>query len=281
MRSRTAWISAAATAIALSITVDAAADDACNEAYTQTQILRRAGKLRAARQAIFTCSQETCTSAVRTDCVKWADEIERALSTLVFDVRKPDGTEVTDVKVYAGEELLASTIDGRQVSMDPGEIVLRFVRGAEVIEKRVVIREGEKFRTLRVELSASATTSPIAPPPPPRAKVEATVEDGAARPAASARGLPTASWILGGVAASGFLTFGVLAGVGYGNESDLRDGCFRTLSCSPDDVSSVRTQYLVGDIGLGIGIVSLAAAVGLWLLDRGAPASRAATGEAK
>jgi len=269
---RAAWLSRAVVLAGILGVAEAHADDSCNEAYTQTQVLRRAGKLRAARQALITCSQETCTSAVRTDCVKWADEIERALSTVVFDVRRHDGTEVTDVKVYAGGELIASSIDGRQVAMDPGDTVLRFVRGADAVEKRVLIREGEKFRTLRVDLPAAATIA--APPPPPAAAPPPPPAERAAD--ASSWEVPTASWILGGVSLAGFVTFGVLASVGYGSEGDLRDGCFRTLSCSSADVSSVRTQYLVGDIGLGVGIVALAAAVGVWLVERSAP--RAAAG---
>jgi hypothetical protein len=75
----------------------------------------------------------------------------------------------------------------------------------------------------------------------------------------------------------GLATFGVLASVGYANERALRSGCHVTDACSHSDVASVRTQYLVGDVALGVGIVSLAVAVGYWALNRpGAGAASAA-----
>ena len=249
----------------------ALAADTCDEAYTQAQILRRSGKLRSAKQALVFCSQESCVSAIQTDCVKWTEEVDRSLSTVVFDVRLPDGSEVTDVQVYAGDELVAPSLDGRHVSLDPGETVIRFVRGSQSVEKRALIREGEKLRTIHVELPAEGAPSsppPQAPPPPELSSPGA----GSGKP------IPTMSWVLGGVGVAGLATFGALAGIGYANESTLRDGCFKTDSCAPSDVQSVRTEYLAGDIALGVGVVSLAVAVGYWLFS--AP-QQAATARAR
>ncbi len=261
----------------------ALADDTCDDAYTQAQLLRRSGKLRGAKQALVSCSQESCTSAIQLDCLKWSDEVDRALSTVVFDVRLPDGSEVTDVRVYAGDELVAPSLDGRQVFLDPGDTVIRFVRGSQSVEKRALIREGEKLRTIHVELPAEGASSGSQPQAPRELRAPPSTE-AAGSSVGSDKPVPPLSWVLGGVGVAGLATFGVLAGMGYANESTLRDGCFKTGSCNPSDVETVRTQYLVGDIALGVGVVSLAVAVGYWLFSappRTATARAVARGAAK
>jgi hypothetical protein len=269
------WRTALLFGLVLSLPATAFAEESCNDAYGRAQVLRKAGKLRATKQALVACSQETCSSAVRTDCLKWTDEVERALSTVVFDVRLADGSEVTDVRVYAGGELVASTLDGRQIALDPGEAVLRFVRGSEALEKRVVIREGEKFRTIRIDFPRAPAPGAAAVAPAP-APVAAPPVQPLPEPAPeSPRSIPTLSWVLGGVAVAGFATFGVLASTGYAKESSLRDDCLGTRSCASSDVQSVRTQYLIGDIALGIGVASLAGGIAYWLLNRPARASTA------
>ena len=255
----------------------ASADDGCVDGYTQAQVLRRTGKLRAAKKALVSCSQETCSSAIRIDCFKWAEEIERALSTVLFDVRLADGSEVTAVKVYVDEELVASTLDGRQTSLDPGEVTLRFVYESQSMEKRAVIREGEKFRTIRIEFPAKAAIGPAAPPA--AARQPAPVPH--AEPPSFARPVPALSWVLGGISVTGFVTFGVLAGTGFAKERELRNGCFVTDSCSGSDVSSVRTQYLVADIALGVGLVGLAAAAVYWLVRPPAPTAAVTAGSGR
>jgi len=87
------------------------------------------------------------------------------------------------------------------------------------------------------------------PPVPAAEPVAPAVE-----PAGRSRTIPLVlvGWVVIGVA--GFAVFGAL---GRGEESDLKQDC--APQCSDQQVSSVRTKYLVGDISLGVGVLALAA----------------------
>lgn len=56
-----------------------------------------------------------------------------------------------------------------------------------------------------------------------------------------------------------------------------RDGCGRTASCSPSDVSWTKTRlYVIAPIALGVGVGSLGAAAWLLFGPRSAPPPAAA-----
>jgi hypothetical protein len=83
---------------------------------------------------------------LRDDCSKGLREVDEALPTLVLSATV-DGHDATDATVLLDGERLASGVDGRAVSVDPGPHVARFERpGSGYVEVKVVAREGEKNR---------------------------------------------------------------------------------------------------------------------------------------
>ena len=112
----------------------------------------------------------------------------------------------------------------------------------------ITVREGEKARTIAVRFPSA---HPVAP---------AVAGDGAG----SARPTPTGVYLLGSLSLAGLATFGVLASIGKSDEGALRNSCAPT--CSASSVDAVRSKFLMGDIGLGVGVASLAAAAVWYVL---------------
>jgi hypothetical protein len=77
--------------------------------------------------------------------------------------------------------------------------------------------------------------------------------------------------VFGGVAVLGLAGFAVFGTRGRSAESRLQTTC--SPHCSEDQISSVRTQYAVADVSLGVGLASLGLAAYFAL--RSSPEQRA------
>jgi hypothetical protein len=244
LRARRAAVLAIA-ALALSLSSAALADDklACVSAYQDAQSFRKDGELRASKEQLVRCASEACPSVLSRDCAQWLREVEQALPTVVLSARGPDGNEAVEVRVTLDGAPLVDRLDGRAVAVDPGVHTLRFeVAGAEPIEERLVIREGEKLRRISVTFPLAG-----APPSPPLALPVAL----AARP------IPTIVYPLAAVGVLGLAGFGYFALDGLSKKSAL-DEC--RPNCAQSDVDTAKRRFLIGDISLSVGVVALAAA---------------------
>jgi tetratricopeptide (TPR) repeat protein len=98
-------------------------------------------------------------------------------------------------------------------------------------------------------------TQPAAPPPTP----ESVPPQKPIEPAPKTdRPIPTAAYVLGGVAVVGLATFGTLAILGRNQQSQLERSC--SPKCSPEQVQPMKTKFLIADIGLAVFAVSLGGA---------------------
>jgi hypothetical protein len=219
--------------------------DACISGYEQSQVARKSGDLAAARQQLRVCARAACPPLVRNDCVTWLEQVEASFPSVVLHAER-DGADVTAVRVVLDGKSIASHLDGKAVEILPGEHTFRFeLEGAPPVTQTVLVREGEKDRPVEIHFASAhpkgETKSEDLPP--------------------LARATPAGVYALGGLGLAGLGTFAVLAATGKERESSLRSSC--APSCSDASVSALKTQFLVGDIGLGVGIVSSAAAL-LW-----------------
>jgi len=297
MKGRSAWLPAALSCAASLGSASAWADDeVCAQAYVETQRLQRTAQFRAARQQAVTCGQDTCSATVRAQCSAWLESIERALPTLVIDARDASGAALASVRVEANGELLAERLNGRALELDPGEYLLRFCHGEQIVEQRTLIRESEKYRTLEVSfgpLPASSAVEVAHAPAPVVVPLPATSPPGVATSLVASRSeptpglaplppdaalapdsaapIPTASYILGGLGLASLTTFAVLASSGYTAEQHLRKTC--AGACASDEVSSVRSRYVAADVALGVGVASLVAAAAVWFWAPSEPAA--------
>lgn len=171
---RGAFVGGAAALMVLATAAPASADitkDQCVDANTYGQTLRREGKLVAAQGQFQLCNDAKCPDIVRTDCTQRLDEIEAAFPSILFDVKKADGSDVADVKVMMDGKVVAEKMDGTPLRADPGSHEFSFeIPGEKALIRTFVLKEGEKMRRERIllvgaEPPGDRKPEPVAPPP--------------------------------------------------------------------------------------------------------------------
>lgn len=247
----------------------------CAFAYGKTQALRDSGQLREARIQAVACSASTCSVYVTQDCRQWLTEIDAILPTVLFTAEDDAVVNVLAVRVSVDGQPVAERLDGDAVALDPGEHTVRFeMTGAEAVEQKVTIRQGEKNRRLAVLFKKASppppapSTAVLPPRPPPPAVV-------AAKPAAAL--LPSPDGGSGRLWAAVFGTAGVVAlGVSAGfGVSAVHAQDQLVVKCGGDaarcpvstnaetlPLAEQRTRDRNVAIGVGVvGLISVAVAV--------------------
>lgn len=235
---------ASASAAAQEVSVSAKAE--CVSQFGRAQSMQTARKLQEARTSFLACSTAACPELVREDCTRSLVELQRALPTVVFSARA-DGRDITDARVLLDGEAIASALDGHAVSIDPGSHLARFEReGGGTYEVRLVAREGEKNRPVSATF-VSAT--PIAPE----------------KPKAESGRFPTLPIILGG---TGLLAIGGSFYLRLDANADaerLHNSC--APSCDQSSRDALSDKLVVANVALGVGIGVVALAAATWLFD--------------
>jgi hypothetical protein len=232
-----------------------ASKQACIEANEQSQVALRAGKLHRAHEQAVLCASDACPPLVRADCARLLTEVSDRQPTVVVDARDASGAETIEIRMFVDGALVAGSLDGLEVELDPGPHTLRFETKSDGRrqEQQMVLHEGEKRRRLVVNFKPPATAGTTSREGPPRLT-----------PSSPARRLPVASIVLGGIGVAGAASFGIFAAVGYSKERNLASSC--SPHCTSDAVSPVKTDYLVADVSLGLAAVALGGAVVFALL---------------
>jgi hypothetical protein len=252
-------------ALAVPSTAGAQSRDDCIASYEASQTLRQAGKVVAAREKLLICALPTCAEIVRKDCNVWLREVENALPSVVIRARDPEGRDSVDVKVWVDDTLFLDQLDGRSKPIDPGVHTFRFkLPGEAPVQQRIVINEGEKSRIISVGTAIPPPTSAIT-----TEETSAPSSSGLSPSSYSPSTRTTVGYVLSGVGVVGLGAFSYFGWKGLSDRNDLRDTCYP--KCSPSSVDHVRSQFLIADVSLGIGIAGLA--VGSWLLLTRPPAA--------
>jgi hypothetical protein len=245
----------AALALALTSSRSARADvRACIDAHSEGQVLRDQSHFLEARHRFVSCADPACPDAIRAECANLLTDLERALPTVVLAVRDAQGRDVPGARVELDGKPLENALNGRAVSVDPGAHSFRFIAPdgrTEVIE--AVALELVKGRPVEAEFDAPVSALPAAgsQPAPAQSAVATHVAPG------SSHARPTLAYVLGGVGIAALAGSGYFAWSGRNQRHDLSETC--APACSDDQVSSVRTKYLLADILLGVGLGSLGA----------------------
>jgi len=242
-------------ALALSQAAAAApTKDECINANETAQSLRTAGKLREAEAKLTLCTAPVCPGPVRDDCAVRLNELQRALPTVVFDVRDGAGVPLAPVRVSMDGALLASKLDGTAVAVDPGKHTFSFAADGYVpLDQPLLILEGDKARLERFVLQPR-------PPGATAANAAPNAHDGRLPPV---RVAALASLGVGVVGSAVGVVFGSLA---LANKSGLNAHCAGN-ECPPSessDIQNMHTNGVVADVALGVGIVGLATAAILY-----------------
>jgi hypothetical protein len=259
-------IAVAGTLAATNAHADVSGD--CIAAAEKAQPLQHEGKFRAALDRLRACTQPQCPALIRSDCTKWLADVEANMPTIVVHATDRAGADLTDVRVLVDGEVVASSLDGRDIPIDPGPHVLRFERtGSDTVEERLVADVGAQHRLLNVTLSAAA---------PPGPSAAATTSD-APSPAADQR--PRRSLVLplvvGGVGVVAAAVGGVLWGSGL---SQCRSNIESSAgSCTQHQLDGAHGSLVAGDVLVSVGGAAIVASLILWIVQGGSAPPSAVT----
>lgn len=268
------------------LAADAAPDaQACIQASDSGQSWRDTGGYRAARDAFLQCSREGCPPIIVKACMGWLRQLDELEPTVVLGARDAQGNDLADVTVTFDGTPLASRLDGRPVVVDGGEHTLRFEHAGSVpVERRVIVRAGEKARVVTVTMasvaSADAGAAGARSPAPTAPESE---------PVMSGRHVTAAVLFLGAAAAAGTGLYLTLrsnqdeqhaTGMRAGLATDACTGVASPSCTALDD--TVKSQHFDANAATALFIGGGALAVGsvvTWLVwsrpSESAPASSA------
>ncbi len=211
----------------------------CVGAHHEAQTARRDGHLGLAKTELATCAQAGCPQLIATDCQRWLGEVDALMPTVVLTARDPAGAPVAEAKLFVDGAAIAG---GRALELDPGAHQFRAEAPGRLAQERLVtIAPGVRDQRVELELRPAPVPAPS--------------------------GLPRPTAILGGVA---ILGVGVAAGFGSVGlvERNRLDDRHCSPNCPPDDVHTIRRNFAVADIALGVGVLAIAAAVIYYALDK-------------
>jgi hypothetical protein len=191
------------------------------------------------------------------ECVSALAALEPRIPTVILVARDERKRDLTDVRALVDGVVVRSKLDGRELELNPGKHIVRFeMPGTAPVEQTIVVRERDKGRVLEAELkppSASSALQPASRAPAPATSAETTTP---------ARTVPTLSWIFGAVGIAGL---GTSAAFGAAALSARTEANTCRPYCSSHQVDIVNERLLGADIALGVGVVSLVAAVVIYL----------------
>jgi len=222
----------------LAVSGAAFADPTARECATASEdalALRKQEKLKDAKDRLLVCSTPSCPAEVRDECARRMTDLTQAIPSVVFDVKDAAGNDVAAVHVTMDGALLADHLGGAAITVDPGEHTFRFEATAQpAVEKKVVIREGEKDRHVAVTLGGSDALA--------GAPVAATAPGAAATtPAAPAADQGESTWngqktvavVVGTVGVVGVVLGSVFGASAFSKWSSAKTAC--GTGCGPND----------------------------------------------
>ncbi len=235
----------------------------CIESHATAQELRDRREFVAARTELVLCAAKSCPKAVREDCSRMLAALDSRLPTVVFYVRTGQGDDLSEARVSVDGDLVQSRLDGSAVPINPGPRLVTFeLADGTRVEKRVVVREGERLRSVGIDLEKQVKDEP------------SSDRDVDAEP-----GPGVGPYLLAGVGVAGVASFTLFALQARSKEQDLA-AC--SPSCGPErrgDYDEMRRNYLIGDVSLGIGVVALVGAT-YWFLSYQRPGTSTGAGAA-
>jgi hypothetical protein len=222
----------------------------CVAEHERSQLLRQEGQLLEARTLLLQCARVECAPAIRGDCVRWQQELQLSIPSIVFGATL-DGQDHSEVVVSMEGQVLTRRLDGRALELDPGEYEFVFESATgQTLSRTITVREGEKARLVSVAFvspDAQASAERPAPPPPPEA------------PVSLERPVPGIAYALGGlavVATASWIYFGTSA---LEKERDASEQC--APFCSTNKTDDIRMRVWAADVSGAVAVTAAAAAL--------------------
>jgi hypothetical protein len=261
----------------------------CIRSYETGQRLEKTGNLVEAASRLAFCASPTCPTLMRQDCAERLRQVNTATPSLLLTITF--GGTRAPVRVSIDGQGRSWAEDAPQVIVNPGRHELRVeAEGFKTQTRQLLVGEGEQSVPVELRLTAEAKAAappaaipataapataaptmhaPPAPTPPTAARAihAAAVPDAAATTRVEVAPAdpepPTAAiWVAASslIGLTGFAYFGLKA---RQRESQLEEQC--QPMCTSAQVNEVRRDYLLANIGLGLGVGSLVASGILFL----------------
>jgi hypothetical protein len=233
----------------------------CVAAADSSLQLREQHKLRAARAQMLVCAASSCPAAVQSECLRRVDQVNGAIPTVVFEAKDAAGNDLSNVKVDVDGQPLTDRLDGSSLQVDPGEHHFHFTApGGVVVDKTLVVREGEKER--RENIVVGAVSPPSVAQPAPAAATAPGPESASSSedPGESRR---TIAYVVGGAGIVG-LAIGTIFGVMASSSASSSKNECSTSSCtnyskSLSDYNSASTDGTISTVAFVAGGAAVAA----------------------
>lgn len=230
----------------------------CINHHSEGQLLRDQAHFLDARAHFVGCAEASCPATIAAECADLLADLERAIPTVVLAARDEARRDLAGVRVELDGQAFDGALNGRAIPLDPGPHRFRFVApDGRVQEIEAVVLESIKGRVIEVQFAALPAATPSVAPavsPEPGAAALASPSDVTST---SSDGQRTLAYVLGGIGVAALASSGYFAWTGRGQRQDLADTC--APSCTEEQVSPVRSKYLVADILLAVGVTSLGA----------------------
>jgi hypothetical protein len=205
-------------------------------------------------------------------------EAKLAFVMVILEKAPPDATLKVAGRVVPSKEWSAPIL----VPAGAVDVVLTDATGKELGRRTVAVAVGAKT-PVDMDAPPPAPPAPVAPAtpsaddiPPSDKPNQADTAPVATSPGGS-RLLRPYSYVAGGVGAAGFIVFGIFGAMEKSTYSGLQSACPGN-TCPPSqsgNISSGKTQELVANVGLGVGVVGIAAGATLFILSFGGGKSAA------
>lgn len=157
----------------------------CVDAFNQARERAQSAHLREAKEMLGKCARAVCGSFLQQECTTLYTQLEAEIPSIVPVVTDDAGLPHALVELKMDGELLARTLDGHGIAVDPGKHEFSFATDAGVFaKKRIMIVQGQRNRPISVVLhvggkKAVAVVSDSTPPEAATAKPEAALAEGA------------------------------------------------------------------------------------------------------
>ncbi len=181
------------------------------------------------------------------------DTIKGALPTLILGAKDGAGNDLTAATVTLDGTAVPGALDGRALDLDPGEHTFRFeIPGQPPLEKKLVLREGEKDRRETVVLGP--------PPPPPPAPV---------KPPSFWTTQRTLAVVSGGIGVVGLGLGAMFGAYAISSQSREKSDCASAAACASyaqgmEDFTVAQKDATGATVALAVGGALVATGVVVW-----------------
>lgn len=250
--------------VAVLLVVRSASADGTSDCIASSesgQSLRDSHSLLEARDKFAECSRDLCPRAIRLDCIRQRTEVAAAIPSVVFRAKDSKGDELTEVTVTCDGSVIASRLDGKAVSVDPGAHTFRFEgAGFTPFDRKIVVGEGEKNRLVVVETVSETASTRTSANNANDDTASTTSSQSASPEVVNPAPFPMASVIVGGIGVAAAVPMAIFWLAGTNDVRDMKDTCAPSAGgagCPASRVDSDRTKLVVGDVFMGVSLAGI------------------------